>query len=146
MIRGIAAAFKFTLPHELRHIADAKVVFWQDGYNGTATNPLPIVKQYTNANFVGVTSKDLIVVLSASETKAFTDKLKARVQMRAFSEQYEDANGQIIQQSYLGTVPQLFTVYPMNDGFVDGAVDENTPTQGEYVILDGGDIVVKKVE
>lgn len=146
MIRGTTAVFKFTLPHELQHIAEAKVVFWQEGYKGTLTNPLPIKKEYKNSkDFVGVTSKDLVVVLYGSETKAFTDKLKARVQLKAVSEEYTDENGQIIKSTSLGTVPQLFTVYPMDDNIIDGTIDENTQTQGGYVILDGGNIVVTEV-
>ena len=146
MIRGTTAVFKFTLPHELQHIAEAKVVFWQEGYKGTLTNPLPIVKEYTNTkDLVGITSKDLVVVLNGAETKAFTDKLKARVQLKAVSEEYVDEHGQVITRTSLGTIPQLFTVYPMDDSIIDGAIDENTQTQGGYVVLDGGNIVVKEV-
>ena len=146
MIRGTTAVFKFTLPHELQHIAEAKVVFKQEGYKGTLANPLPIVKNYTNKkDFVGITSKDLIVVLNGAETKAFTDKLKARVQLKAVSEEYTDENGQTIKRTSLGTIPQLFTVYPMDDNIIDGTVDENVQTQGGYVVLDGGNIIVTEV-
>lgn len=146
MIRGTTAVFKFTLPHELQHIAEAKVVFWQEGYKGTLANKLPIVKKYTNTtDFVGITSKDLVVVLNGAETKAFTDKLKARVQLKAVSDEYVDERGQVITSTSLGTIPQLFTVYPMDDSIIDGAIDENTQTQGGYVILDGGNIIVTEV-
>ena len=146
MIRGTTAAFKFKLPHQLQHIIEARVVFWQEGYGGTLGSSLPIVKRYTYENdFVGNTSNELLVVLTGSETRAFSDKLKARVQMKALSEEYENEDGQIVKSTSLGTRPQLFTVYPMDDGIIDGPIDENTQTTDGYIILSGGNIVATEV-
>lgn len=146
MIRGTTAVFKFTLPHKLKHIVEAKVVFWQEGYTGTTGSSLPIVKRYTAVNdFADNESKDLLVVLTGAETKAFTDKLKARVQMKALSGEYTDENGQLIKGTSLGTRPQLFTVYPMDDGIIDGVIDENTQTTNGYIILSGGNIIATEV-
>ena len=150
MIRGTTAVFKFTLPHELRYITEARVVFWQEGYVGTVGSSLPITKIYTAENdFVGNTSKDLFVVLTGAETKAFTDKLKARVQMKAFTSEYKlnegQENEQTIAATTLGTRPQLFTVYPMDNNIMDGIDTENINTSNGYIILNGGNIIATEV-
>lgn len=145
MIRGTTAVFKFTLPHKLKHITEAKVVFWQEGYAGTMGSSLPIVKGFTSQDFVDNESKDLLVVLTGTETRAFTDKLKARVQMKALSMEYTDENGRLIKGTSLGTRPQLFTVYPMDGEIIDGAIDENTQTNDGYIILSGGNIIATEI-
>lgn len=142
MIRGTTATFKFKLPHKLEHIAQARVVFWQEGYKGTLSNPLPIVKVYYESDFKDVNSDELVVILTSADTKAFTDTLKARVQMKAINHGYYDESGNWIVGGSFGSQPELFTVYPMDEGIMDGDVDENIPTSNEgYVILDGGGII-----
>ena len=150
MIRGTTATFKFKMPHQLQYIDQVKVTFWQNGHYGIAGSELPKSKIYTPKttceslpeNDPYHTSTDLIVVLSGSETKAFTDKLKARVQIKASNIAYTNENGVTIAASTFGSRPQLFTVYPMEDGIIDGVYDEDMPTENNgYIILSGGNIV-----
>lgn len=142
MIRGTTASFKFKLPYELQYISWANVVFWQDGYKGTLGNSLPIKKEFINAkDFKDITSKELVVTLSGADTKAFTDKLKGRVQMKGLSLEHIE-NGQIIPPASFGSIPELFTVYPMDDSIMDGDIPEDTPVENGYIILDGDTISV----
>lgn len=136
MVRGTTAVFKFKLPHQLKHVTLADVVFWQEGYSGEIGNPLPIKMSYVNSDFTEPDSYELVVVLTGSKTKAFTDKLKARVQMKASIEEYDGKAA-----STIGSQPQLFTVYPMDDDIMDGTYEEDMPKSNQgYVILDGDSI------
>lgn len=137
MVRGTTAAFKFNLPYELQYIAEARVVFWQEGYKGTLSNSLPIRKTYPgDSGFkVDPTSKELVVVLTEADTRAFTDKLKARVQMKAVYVLPDETKGTFASR------PQLFTVYPIDDEIMDGVIGEDTTVaQGGYIILDGQEL------
>lgn len=137
MVRGTTAAFKFNLPYELQYIAEARVVFWQEGYKGTLSNRLPIVKNYpADSGFrANPTSKELVVVLTEADTRAFTDKLKARVQMKAVYAVSDQERGTFASR------PQSFTVYPIDDEIMDGAIGEDTTvTQEGYIILDGQEL------
>lgn len=140
MIRGTTASFKFKLPCKLKDVLEARVVFWQDGYSGTLGNKLPKTQKYYNSDFTDPESSELIAILTETDTRAFTDKLKARVQMKAVY-QHTDDNGQVTISTF-GSYPQLFTVYPMDDEIMDGVHGEETvSTNNGYVILSGGDIV-----
>ena len=142
MIRGTTASFKFKLPYELQYVSWVNVVFWQDGYEGTLGNSLRINKEFTNEqHFKNMTSKELVVTLSGADTKAFTDKLKARVQMKGLSLEHEE-NGQIIPSTSFGSRTELFTVYPMDDSIMDGSMPEDATVENGYIILDGDVIPV----
>lgn len=142
MIRGTTATFKFKMPHKLKYISSARVTFWQDGYYGAPGSSLPINKYYPKDIPADPESTELIVVLQGSETKAFTDKLKARVQMKAANGEYIDENGNTITKSTFGSHVELFTVYPMDDSIMDWVGDEETSlANGEYIILSGGNII-----
>jgi hypothetical protein len=150
MIRGTTATFKFKMPHQLQYIDQASVTFWQDGYYGIPGSELPKSINYTPRATCETlpeddpyrTSTDLIVILGGSQTKAFTDKLKARVQMKASNVEYTDENGIKVAASTFGSRPELFTVYPMDNGIIDGIYGEDMPEASNgYVILSGGNIV-----
>ena len=146
MIRGTTATFKFKLPHELQYVTQAQVVFWQEGYAGTTFNELPKTKWFYPASELSEdsperTSKELIVVLTATQTRAFTDKLKGRVQMNGINSAYVDDDGNMVQPGTFGSFEQLFTVYPMNDGIVDDEFDDDEIVDNDgYIILNGGKI------
>ena len=138
MIRGTTATFKFKLPCKLGDVLQARAVFWQDGYEGIPGNKLPITKDYIS--FTNPESTELVVVLTSEDTKAFTDKLKARVQMRAVY-QHIDNDGKSTMSTF-GSHPQLFTVYPMDEEVMDGMYNEETlDTKSGYIILSGGSII-----
>ena len=134
MIRGTTATFKFKLPYELQDISWVNVVFWQDGYTGTLGSSSPIKKEFTNEkDFQDITSKELVVTLSGADTRAFTDKLRGKVQLKGFSAKHSVS---------FGSKPQTFTVYPMDDKIMDGYIPEDATTENGYIILDGNEIPV----
>ena len=129
MIRGTTAQFKFDLPYSFDSLEFVTIKFWQPG---NPSEMLPIKKTKTNC-YSPSGSTELYVSLSASETKEFSDKYKARVQLRA----------QVYGGSSFGSRQQLITVYPMLDEIIeDGTTTEpSTPTESRPIILDGGEIV-----
>ena len=127
MIRGTTAQFKFKLPYTLESLQWVKMQFWQPGNNGTTEAPLPIVKRKTD---LSGDSKELIVPLTSHETLRFTDKLKAKVQLR----------GQHLDGTVFASLPQLVTVYPLPDHLVDEPILPGEDDDG-WVILDGSEII-----
>ena len=77
-------------------------------------------------------SNDLYVSLTADETKRFSEKYKAKVQLRA--QRAEDG-------TIFGNRPKLVTVYPMSDDILDE--DPTMPAENEegWIVLDGDSIV-----
>lgn len=143
MIRGTTAGFKFTLPYSLSKLARVTVTFWQDGYEGTLHYPLPIIKEFTNFS-ESDDSKQLTVTLTASETKRFTDKLKARVQLVARTKAIIDSeSGEEIEPSVrFASRENLITVHPINDDIIEDNPGDIVPTStGDLVILDGQEII-----
>lgn len=139
MIRGTTAGFKFTLPYPLGKLARVTVTFWQNGYEGTEYYPLPIVKDFTDFSDSD-DSTQLTVTLTASETKRFTDKLKARVQLVARTRAIvDDESGEEIEPSVrFASRTSLITVYPINDDIVDDNPEDTAPTDDDgWIILDG---------
>lgn len=127
MIRGTTAQFKFKLPYTLGDLQWVVMQFWQPGNNGTTDAPLPIVKRKTELTG---DSKELLVSLTPHETLRFTDKLKARVQLRA-----QHTNG-----SVFASYQELVTVYDLPDDLIK---EEILPSESDdgWVVLDGGSIV-----
>ena len=124
MIRGTTAQFKFKLPCKVDELVSATITFWQQGGN----NPyLPINK---NKDHCSVSEDDpccLCVSLTPSETMRFSDKLKARVQLRA---QYGD--------TIFASRQQLITVYPINKEVIEP--DFPAPKE-DWVVLDGAEVI-----
>lgn len=136
MIRGTTATFKFDLPHKLKYIREAKVVFWQDNYTGNPSGSLPLRKDYEPANTIAEgdpvgEKKELVVVLTSAETMLFTDQLKLRVQMRAINNPYDN-----FEPTAFGSHTELFTVYPLMNEIADG-FPEDLPVTDGYITLDG---------
>jgi hypothetical protein len=128
MIRGTTAQFKFKLPYAKAELLWATIKFWQSGN----PNPfLPITKKLEHCDAPD-DSTDLYVSLTADETKRFSEKYKAKVQLRA---QHTESG------TIFGNRPQLITVYPMNDEILDE--DPTMPAENEegWIILDGDTIV-----
>lgn len=129
MIRGTTAQFKFKLPYKKSELAWATMKFWQDGNNGTPESPLPITKRLAHCTSPE-DSEELCVELSASETMRFSDKKKAKAQLRA----------QTIEGKTFASQQQLITVYPIHDDIITDDFTETTEEDG-YIILDGESIV-----
>lgn len=128
MIRGTTAQFKFKLPCTLESLQWAKMQFWQPGNYGTEDAPLPIIKKKTN---LSGDSTELLVSLTSHETLRFTDKLKARVQLRA----------QHIDGTVFASAQELVSVYPLPDHLVDEPVFPEEDIDDGWVILDGKEII-----
>ena len=129
MIRGTTAQFKFKLPYAKNELRWVTMKFWQPGNDGTTEAPLPIIKKKTHCNDSD-DSKNLIVSLTAEETLRFTDKYKAKVQMRA---QHNDG-------FVFASKEQVITVYPLDrdldqDVILPGATDD------VWVVLDGQPVI-----
>ena len=143
MIRGTTAGFKFTLPYPLGKLSRVTVTFWQNGYEGTELYPLPIIKDFTE--FSGSDdSTELTVTLTASETKRFTDKLKARVQLVARTRAIVDGEtGNEIEPSVrFASRISLIDVHPINDDIVEDNPEDTVPANEDgWVILDGQQIL-----
>ena len=126
MIRGTTAQFKFKLPYKKGELSWATIKFWQPGNNGTLTTPLPITKRLYSCTGAD-DSEELYVSLTAEETLRFSDKYKAKVQLRA---QHESG-------TVFASDEQLISVYPINDDLVTD--DPTMPGENEegLIILDG---------
>ena len=127
MIRGTTAQFKFNIPYTKGELEWAKIKFWQDGNQGTIFAPLPITKNLEHCS-ASDDSTELCIELTAEETMRFSDKMKAKVQLRAKA---KDA-------AVFASRPQLITVYPIHDDLFDPT--EDVPDEDGWRILDGGTI------
>ena len=128
MIRGTAAQFKFRLPYSYSDLKDITIKFWQEGNQNEL---LPIIK--TKANCVERVNKEIYVSLRPSETAAFSDRYKAKMQLRATP----------IFGASFGSKERLITVYPMPDDIIldDPADVPVVPTEEGWIILDGNTII-----
>ena len=101
VIRGTTAQFKFKLPYTKSQLTQMYVVFWQPG------NPQmsPIKKTLTDCAGNG---SEVSVSLSVAETKQFSDRFKAKMQLKF------TCNGVVY-----GSKPQSIIVYPMCDAIVE---------------------------
>ncbi len=129
MIRGTAQPFKLILPYSLSELEWITIEFSQA--NNPNLSP-PIIKTKVNCSEV---RGAIYVSLDANETKKFSDKYKAKLQLRA----------QPIFGVPFGSLPELITVYPMSDNIMDPDIENengsSTTTPGGLVYLDGGPII-----
>ena len=129
MVRGTTAQFKFKLPYKTEELLWATIKFWQPN---NPSKLLPITRKLDDCATTD-NPMELCVSLTAEETSRFTDKYKAKVQLRA-------------QHSNSGTVfgdkTRLITVYPMRDDIIEE--DPNLPNANEdgWIVLDGKTITV----
>lgn len=128
MIRGITAQFKFKLPYALKDIDNLVVKFWQ---SNNPSESLPIFKYKSSCE--ERVEKEIYVSLRPSETALFSDKYKAKLQLRA----------QPIIGVPFGTEEQLIPVYPMPEDIIidDPTIDPDIPKEDEWFVFDGGTIV-----
>ena len=128
MIRGTTAQFKFKLPYALEDIKNIIIKFWQPG---NPSDSLPIYKYKTNC--AESVETEVYVSLRPSETALFSDKYKAKLQLMA----------QPNIGAPFGSKERLITVYPMPDDIIidDPTIDPSTPTDGDWIILDGDTVV-----
>lgn len=121
MIRGTTAQFKFKLPYRYDELDTVTITFWQS----IANKPNVLVKKVkSNCNVSSDDDYCLCVSLTPSETLMFSDKLKAKVQLRAISGANTFASRE-----------QLITVYPINNEVIDTELPP--PDKNGWVILDG---------
>lgn len=128
MIRGTTAQFKFKLPFPKEELYWVTIKFWQPG------NPspyLPITRKLEHCDTPN-DSTELHVSLTAEETQRFSEKYKAKVQIRG----QHTASGTVF-----GNRPQLLTIYSMNDDILEENPMLPTPDDKGWIIFDGGNIV-----
>ena len=133
MIRGTNAEFRFKLPYDFAEIPTIKITFWQDNNDGPSSDkPLPLVKVREQCRGIQGQPNMCRVILNQEETLRFTEKRKAKVQLRGLT-----ATGVPIASQQ-----QLITVYPIQD---DAVLDDDiilpAPTYDELVLLDGQRII-----
>ena len=124
MIRGTTTAFKFKLPYPKEDLTWVTIKFWQEN------NPnrlLPIVKRLKHCG-TSEQPNEICVSLTAEETARFSEKCKAKAQLRGL----HTSSGTVF-----GCKPHLIPVYPMQDD------DPILPGENEdgWIILDGGTII-----
>ena len=130
MIRGTTAQFKFKLPYSYEQLETITIKFWQDG---NSNELLPIKKYKSNCS--ERVEGEIYVSLLPSQTAAFSDKYKAKMQLIA--KPYENIGAPF------GSKEHLITVYPMPDDIVveDPTIDPVVPTEDGWIELDGGEII-----
>lgn len=132
MIRGTTAQFKFKLPYSYNELEWIVITFWQPNNPSLS----PIIKNKQECSPVGMTN-EICTSLSCEDTAKFSDKYKAKVQLRA-------QPIEILQQAPFGSRQHLITVYPM----LDEIIDKETPIEPavppatyDWVVFDGEPIV-----
>lgn len=126
MIRGTTETFKFKLPFAKADAEWITIKFWQTGN----PNPLlPIIK--TEDHCVTVDGCECIS-LTAEETARFSDKYKAKMQIRA---------KRATNATVVGCRPRLITVYPMDDGIIKENPELPVESDNGLIFLDGGAII-----
>lgn len=142
MVRGTTAQFQFKLPYSKYDVEVAEVSLWQpNNFNGLNEEyPLPIKKNYTQklsesgsviteGPWNWVDDYTLSIKVWELETLTFSDKLKAKIQLRG------TANGVTF-----ASAQELITVYPI---YGDHPLNPDIPSEPDedgYIILDGDDI------
>lgn len=124
VIRGTTAQFKFKLPYLVDSLDRVAITFWQPGNNDDI---LPIKKNEDHCSQADNDPYCLCVSLDPSETLRFSDKFKARVQLRAE-----------VGSTIFASREQLITVYPINEEIIDPDIPD--PDKEGWVNLDGGEI------
>lgn len=126
MIRGTTAQFKFKLPYPKEKLEWATIRFWQPG---NMHQNLPITKTLDECD-APADSTELCVSLTVDETMRFSEKRKAKVQLRA--QLKKEYNGTVF-----GSRTKLFTVYPTYDESSDLPIEN----EDGFIILDGETVV-----
>mgnify|MGYP003296717900 CR=1 FL=1 len=131
MVRGTNQEFRFKLSCNFADLATIRVMFWQDNYNGPASwRPLPIIKVRSQCAACDEANQ-CSVTLNQEETLRFSDKRKAKIQLRGVTH-----DGRPI-----ATMEHLIKVYPVyDDSILDGDILP-TPTYEDLIILDGQNIL-----
>ena len=129
MIRGTTAQFKFKLPYTKEEIQSATIRFWQP--NNTNNLPIILTLDSTKLNdcFISDNSKELCVSLTSEETIRFSDRYKAKTQLR----------GQHVNGTTFGSRPQIITVYPMPDDMIDPTLP--SANDEGWIVLDGETVI-----
>ena len=127
MIRGTSTPFKFKSPYSLSELDWVAIKFWQPG-NPDDSLPITKYKQHCEER-----SGEIYVSLSATETAKFSDKYKAKAQLRA----------QPLYGDVFGSKEKLITVYPMRDDIIEDDTPDvpSEPIVDGWMRLDGGQIV-----
>ena len=133
MIRGTTAQFRFKLPCKKSELGWATIKFWQPGNTGIGGS-LPITRRLEHCSGSS-DAEELCVSLLPEETMRFSDKSKARVQLRACKGE-NDADGTVFASHV-----QLITVYPINEEILEDDDITDVETEGDYIILDGQPII-----
>ena len=138
MTRGTTAQFRFTLPYSKYDVDKVEVVLWQPNNSGLNEEfPLPIKKNYvqnianngsviTSGPWNWVDDYTLSVKIWEPETLTFSDKYKARVQLRG------SANGLTF-----ASPQEYITVYPIHGDDLMGDNIVPTPELEGWTVLDG---------
>lgn len=131
MVRGTNQEFRFKLSCSFADLATVRVTFWQDGNDGPAKyRPLPIVKVKAQCAPCDEANQ-CSVTLNQEETLRFSEKRKAKVQLR----------GVTYDGRPVATLEHLIKVYPVHDdSILDGDILP-TPTYEDLIILDGQNIL-----
>ena len=129
MIKGTTAQFKFKIPYTKEELDWVTIKFWQPNNNHPY---LPITKKLEHCDSPEG-SKELRVSLTVDETMRFSEKYKAKVQLRG---RHSDSG------TIFGSKPRLITVYPMRDDIVGDDPELPVVDPEGWVILDGKTIVV----
>lgn len=128
MVRGTTTQFRFKLPRKATELKSAKIIFWQDGYNGPSKDrPLPIVKNLSQCLMLK-SEYELSIILSQEETLRFSDDRKAYVQLHALA---------VDGLSYSHKKREI-TVYPLYDDSILGDIVIPTPDPDDVVVFNGG--------
>ena len=126
MVRGTTAQFRFKLPCRVDELVTAQITFWQPGNEGFGE---AITKNLSNCEAAPNDDHCLCVSLSTSDTLKFSDKVKAKVQLKA---QYG--------ATIFASRQQSITVYPINNAIAEG--EDPLPYKDGWVIFDGKEITM----
>lgn len=132
MVQGTTTQFRFQLPCNFGDLEVVNVTFWQEYNDGpTPDRPLPIIKVKKQCSTFG-SKKVLAVTLNQEETLRFSTDRKAYVQLRAVT-----WDG--VSYASKPTQIKIYSVY--SEDVIGGVVTPMpSPTEDEYVILEGGNI------
>ena len=131
MIRGTNQEFRFKLSCAFADVEKMRIMFWQENNAGpTSYRPLPIVKVKEQCAECDE-SNQCSVTLNQEETLRFSEKRKARAQLR----------GVTYDGRPIATLEHTFTVYPVKDDSIFDSDITPTPTYENIIIFDGANIL-----
>jgi hypothetical protein len=127
MIRGTTTTYKFKLPYPKDEFTWITIKFWQDN---NPSELLPITKTKEHCGSLD-NPKEICVSLTAEETARFTDKYKAKLQMRALH---------TVSGVVYGNRAKLITVHPMSDDIINENPILPSESKEGLIVLDGQDL------